>query len=98
MGVGQPQPLARQAIEMRCGDPPGGVERADIAVAEIVGEDQDDVGAGLRGGAGDGDDGEEDDSREPAHARILHGSVAAINRSTASREFPGVAAAGPCQS
>ena len=50
MRVGEPQSLARQAIEVRCGNAAGGIERADVAVAQIVSQDQDDVGTGLRGG------------------------------------------------
>ena len=80
MRVGQPQSLARQAIEMRCGNAPGGIERADVAVAKIVSQDQDDVGTGLRGAVGCRGKGEEDDSGNPAHAGILHGSAGAINR------------------
>ena len=64
---------------MRCGNAAGGIERADIAVAKIVGQDQDDIGTGLRGAVGGRGKGEEDGSGNPAHAGILHGSPGAIN-------------------
>ena len=80
MRVGEPQSLARQAIEVRCGNAPGRIEGADVAVAKIVRQDQDDVGTGLRGAVGCRCEGEEDGSSDPAHAGILHRSVRASNR------------------
>ena len=85
MSVGQPQALPRQPIEMRCGDPPGRVERADIAVAEIVGQDQDDVGPGLGSAIGGPTHGKQHGGKESAHPRILHRSRGAINDPGAAR-------------
>ena len=88
MRVGEPQSLAREAIEVRCGNAAGRIEGADVAVAKIVSQDQDDVGTGLSGAVGCRCEGEEHGSGNPAHAGILHGSPGAINL-PALFELPG---------
>ena len=71
MRVGEPQALAGQPIEMRRGDAPGRVERADVAVAEVVGEDQEHIGARLGGAVCGRAHGEQQGGEESAHPRIL---------------------------
>ncbi len=44
MTVGKDHALLRDAVEVWRGDFALGVEAADVAVAEVVGEDEDDVG------------------------------------------------------
>ena len=51
MGVGEDHAFARQAVEVRRADFGFRVEAAQVAVAEVVGEDEDDVGP--RGGSGE---------------------------------------------
>lgn len=74
VGVGESQPFARQPIEVRRRDAPGRVERSDIAVAEIVSEDQDDIRPRLRRGGGNRSGGGNQGGDEVAHPRILHRS------------------------
>jgi hypothetical protein len=84
VGVGESQPFARQSIEVRRRDAPGRVERPDIAVAEIVSEDQDDVRPCLRRADGDRGGSSDQGGDEVAHPRILHRSPAAINSAAAA--------------
>jgi hypothetical protein len=64
---------------MRCGDPTGRVERADIAVAEIVGQAQNDIRPRLAGAISGQAHGKQYGREESAHSRILHRSRGAIN-------------------
>jgi len=53
MSIGEADAFAGEPVEVRRGDFGIGIEAADVAVAEIIGEDKDDVGAGgVRGGRG----------------------------------------------
>ena len=50
MGIGKPHPLSRQSVDVRSRDLAAfGVVALDIAIAEIVGEDDHDVGLGVFG-------------------------------------------------
>jgi hypothetical protein len=74
VGVGERHPLGGQAIDVRRGDLAAvGVEGVDVAVAEVVGEEEDDVGAARAfGGCGaDGERGEQQGGEE--FKRGLHG-------------------------
>ena len=82
MRVGQPHALARQSIEMRGGDAPAGVERADVAVAQDRQRGSRRCWAAIGRRRRRRDDGENQGSGETAHARILDGSVGAINHRT----------------
>ncbi len=44
MGVGEAHPLRRKAVDVRCGDLPGPIEAMDITIAQVVGQDVDDIG------------------------------------------------------
>jgi hypothetical protein len=44
MCIGEPDPLVCQPIKVRCGDFGFRIVAADIPIAEIIGEDDDDVG------------------------------------------------------
>ena len=44
MGIGEPHPLARETIEVGRGDFGPIVVAAHVAVAKVIGEDEDDVG------------------------------------------------------
>jgi hypothetical protein len=46
LGVGEAQPFAGEPVDVRRGDFGYGVVTADIPVAEVIGEDEDDVGWG----------------------------------------------------
>lgn len=52
MGVGEADALAHEPVEMRRGDLVVRVVGLDVAHAEIVGEDEDDIGRTVRGESG----------------------------------------------
>ena len=51
MGIGENHPLGRKSIRMRRGDLSFGIQTADISIAQIVGEDVDDVRFRISGGS-----------------------------------------------
>ena len=69
MRVGEPHPLARQPVEMRRGHFRLRVVAADVAVAEVVREDDEDVRIARVGGEGGG----QQDSRQRQNSEpLLH--------------------------
>jgi hypothetical protein len=61
VGVGEGEALSGEAVEVGGFDLTLGVEGGEVAVAEVVGEDEEDVGAVGGAGRGCGEEGEDDD-------------------------------------
>src|SRR5262249_11776109 len=70
VGVGEGHALLGELVEVRRGDLAFGVEAADVAVSEIVGEHVDEVGVAGRGGRRQGQ-GAQDEARSRGHGRSL---------------------------
>ena len=72
MAVGEDDPFTREPIEVGRGEFRLRVERAHVAVALVVGVDDDDVGPGLFCGVGRGERGAQ--QCEPKREGVFHGS------------------------